>query len=166
MSETHCGNLKWGERLPKILTLWFLKVEKLGNTCRSAVGPLCYGHSKVLIRFTAIGLGPVDWGVDLKTDIEFLAREEVLLVRWDDAAERWTRAQTLEVLGRDRRERSRRDGEQLEVRPHPELVRLGDVASGCPGAKLGGGRYRHQACSRPILGALSRRTGGPFPLYT
>lgn len=87
-----------------VLTLGLLKIKVLGNACSRAVGPLSYGHGEVLIWLTPVCLGAVDRGMDLKTDVEFLAREEILLVWRQDAAERRARAQALEVLRMDGRQ--------------------------------------------------------------
>lgn len=100
----HSGTAWWGEGTLIILTLGFLKIKVLGNACSRAVGPLSYRDSEVLIWLPPVCLGAVDRGVDLKSDVKLLSREEILLVRRQDATERRARAQALEVLGMDGRE--------------------------------------------------------------
>ena len=88
--------------------------EELGDALgRAAI--LGDGRSELFVWHTAIErLGAVDGGVDFETDIELLTRQEVLLVRRQDTAQSRTGSESLEGLGRDRRDRGREDhGEVL-----------------------------------------------------
>lgn len=74
------------------------------------------GDLEGLIRLAVVGsLRAVDGSVNLDTEIEELARQEVGLIRRQDAAEGRARTQTLVSLRRDCRKRGSQNGSRVDA---------------------------------------------------